>query len=559
MKILNKEIKWGDSVLNEKEKKYLSSTRLSIKINYVELNNDYEDNDIFYCYGNHFVISTINGETYIDKNYYKGDLLVNLLNGIFSCLDTSEIILPEEFFDVDIVNRTFFNLNCKEIIVDGKKSLTLEQLDAINNSTDIKELKVQSVTKNIGNKKFNFRIIPNISNDFTSDKFNNFIIDDILRLKTLEIELPLKDDYLSENDKNISERQDLQKIIDVLIDIDSFSLTILDDGSKSINQSKEIINSIEESIGSKIENIYFIIGNRDIENIEVLQELSKNHKLSILYDKEIICSIDDFINMRYQINKIVNPIKKFELSPLEKTLFAYDIVKDFYIVNSKYIKDKKVTRYIHRIFKVNSLNCQAYSALFAQILKELKIQASDYFLYSPLVEEVFLTKNNHSRTIVHLVDEKYSVDGLFSTDIIWDAIKKIKNNYHYEFFLTRVLTIKKQFSKDIFHNDIEILLNDKKVKDLNIKELQFFERLLNKNFITDSDIEYLRSILPNNISLKIFLHALSAVRVAQGRNKQNIKEELVAVVNRTSKKEKYIDKFYNAEEDLKYLDITLPN
>lgn len=547
-------------MLNEEEKKYLSSTRLSVKINYVELeDNYYDDDDIFYYYGKGIIISTINSETYIDRNYYTGDRLVQLLINIFSCLDTTELILPEEFFDLDIINKTFFNLNCKILIVSGKNKISLEQLTAINNNSDIKELKVPDMEKNIGNNKFNFKIIPNINNQFTSKKFSKFIIDDILRLKTLDIQLPLKEDYCDENNLEISEEKDLDKIIEVLVDIDTLSITILDNGDESISQSFLVIDKIEQSIGSKIENIYFVTGNRDIKNIDLLKDLEKDHKISIMYDKEIICSIDDFVNMRSHINKIVDSIKRYELSPLEKTLFAYDVVKDFYIVNHKYMKEKKVSRLIHRIFKANELNCQAYSTLYAQILRELKIQASDYFLYSPLVEEIFLTKDNHSRTMIHLVDEKYCVDGLFSTDVIWDAIKKMKNNYHYEFFLTRTQNIKKQFSTDKFHNDIEILLSNKTVDTLSLKEKYFFERLLNKGQVFNEDIEYLRSIMKNNISLKIFLYALSAVRVAQGRDKKSIKEELVAVVNRNNKKEKYTDIFYDNNESLDYLDITLPD
>ena len=43
-------------MLNEEEKKYLSSTRLSIKINYEELEENYDDGNIFYHYGKGIII-----------------------------------------------------------------------------------------------------------------------------------------------------------------------------------------------------------------------------------------------------------------------------------------------------------------------------------------------------------------------------------------------------------------------------------------------------------------------------------------------------------------------
>lgn len=546
-------------MLNDEEKKYLSSTRLSVKINYVEIEENYSDGNIFYYYGKGIIISTINNETYIDKNYYTKDKLIQLLNSIFSCVDTIELILPEEFLSIDIINQTFYNLTCKTLTINGKEKVNLEQLIAINTNCDIRELKVSGIEKNIANNKFNFKIILNINSQFTSKKFKDFVFDDILHFKNLSIELPLKEDYIDDSNENISEKEDLERIIDALIDIDTLSITVVDNGKKSIEESLEIIDKIENSIGSKIENIYYITGNRNIENIEILKKLENEHRISIMYDKEIICSIDDFINMRNHINKMVNELKRFELSELEKVLYVYDIIKDFYIVNHQYMKEKKVSRLIHRIFKVNELNCQAYAALYSEILRELKIEATDFNLYSPLVEELFLTSDNHARTMIHLVDDKYKIDGLFSTDVVWDAIKKMKKNYHYEFFLTKISNLKKQYSLDKFHNDIEILFNNMSINNLSEKEKQVYERLLNKNTILDDDINGLKQIMKNNISLKDFLYSLSAVRVAQGRDKKVIKQELVAIVNRTNKKEKFTDKFYIDDNDLKYLDITLPD
>lgn len=546
-------------MLNEEERKYLSCPRLSLKINYVKFGDNFDNNDIFYYHGNGIIISTINSETYIDKKIYNGETLNTLLNNIFSCIDTTELILPIELLSVEIISKTFANLNCSVLTIEENIKITKEQLVAINTNCNIKELKVSEFDKLSNEYKLNFKIFPNLKKRFTSKKFDNLIIDDIFNFKYFNIELPLVDDFETEDKKNISEKKDLQLIIDSLIDIDSLTFTILDNGKDSIIQSEEIIEQIEKSINSKIENIYYITGNRNIENIEVLKNIEKTHKLSIMYDKDIICSISDFLNMRKHINKIIESVKKFELSPLEKTLYLYDYLKDFYNVNSKYIKDKKASKYIHRIFIANELNSQSYAALYAEILRELKIQATDYYLYTPLSQEVFLTKDNHARTMIYLIDKKYKINGLFSCDVVWDAIKKSKQKYHYEFFLNRIANLKKQYSTDVFRNDIELLLGNKSINDLSNKEVQVFEKLLNKNSINASDIVNLREIMKCNISLKIFLYALSAVRVAQGRDKKSIKLELVAIVNRTNKNEQYTNKFYNANEDLKYLDITIPD
>ena len=151
-------------MLNEEEKKYLSSTRLSIKINYEELEENYDDGNIFYHYGKGIIISTVNSETYIDKKMYKGVDLINLLEEIFLCIDTNELILPEEFFKLDIINQTFDKLHCNILTISGIKNISIEQLEAIEKNCDIKELKVPDIDKNTNNKRFKFKIIPNINN-----------------------------------------------------------------------------------------------------------------------------------------------------------------------------------------------------------------------------------------------------------------------------------------------------------------------------------------------------------------------------------------------------------
>lgn len=541
-------------MLTEEEKRYLGATRLSVKVNYLEFEKEYDLDSLFYYFGNGIIISTISNETYIDKKKYKDNELIKLLREIFATLDTLEIVIPYDFLNLNIITKSFEKLKCNTLRIDTDEKITFEQLSAISNYSKIKELKVENFDKNIGLKKLNYKIIPLINKKFTSEKFQNIIFDDILKFKTLEIELPIKDD-VEKDDKVVSEKNDLELIINSLVDIDILSFTLIDNGEKSIEQSKKIIDEIEKSIGSVIENIYYVTGNRTIENIEELKSVDENHKLCIMYNKDIICSLDDFICMRKYIDRIINKIKKYKLSPLERALMAYDMVKDFYIVNNKYMVDKSVSKYVHRLFKVNNINCQAYSSLYTQILHELKVNAADFMLYSPLVSESFLTKENHCRTMVYLNDEKYDINGLFSTDVVWDSIKKIQKKYNYEFFLTRAKNLNEQFLNEKYNNEINFLINNYPFEKLTSKDIDFFEELFNKSKIEKKNVKKIKRLLEGTITLKDFLSALSVVRVASGVKKEIVKEELLAIVNKINKKEKFVDNF-SQKEDLSYLDIS---
>ena len=540
-------------MLNSEEKKYLSSSRLSLKINYLEFGDVNKVDSLFFYHGDGLIISTINGETFIDKKVYTGGSLVDLLGEIFSVIDTIELSIPYDFLNLYVISKTFGKLTCEVLCIDGDGIINSDQLNTINNFSNIKELKINNYDKSIGLSKFKFKVTPLIEKKFTSDKFKNFFVSDMVNFDTLDIELPIKEDYEVDG-KIVSELSDLKLIIENLIDIDLVNFTIMDDGEKSIEQSIGIISKIEKSIGDKIENVYYITGNRSIKNIELLHKVEIDHKLCIMYDTDIICSLDDFIVMRNFFDKVVNKINKYGLSCLEKCLMAYDFVKNFYIVNRKYIKDKNDSRFVHRLFKANDLNSQSYTELYAQILRELKIYAASYMVYTPLVSEVFLTRNNHSRTMIYLNDKKYNVQGLFSADVIWDAIKKYKKNYHYEFFMTKVQGLKKQFPRDKFGNEIEYLMGNCKFEDLKTDDLIFFEIFLNKSRVEQSDLENLRKLLKNNIKFKDFLYSLSAVRVANGVDKKLIKEELMAVVNKVNKRGKFIDVFSD-DKDLEEWDI----
>lgn len=542
-------------MLNSEEKKYLSSSRLSLKLNYIEFTDVDKLDDLFYYFGEGLIISTINGETFIDKNFYKDSKLVELLKDIFTVIDTIELVIPYNFLNIYVISKAFEKLNCDVLKVEGNSVINCDQLNALNKYSNIHELKVYNFDRSIKLANFRFRITPLIDKKFTSEKFKNFLMNDVVKFDTWDIELPINDD-IEKDGVVISEAADLNLIISNLVDIDVLSFTIMDDGEKSLIQSLDIIDKIEKSIGSKIENIYYVTGNRTIRNIETIRHLEEDHKLCIMYDTDIICSLDDFIFMRSFFDNIVSRINKFELSSLERCLYAYDFVKNFYIANYKYIKDKSASRFVHRLFKANNLNSQAYTELFAQLLRELKINAASYMVYSPLVSEIFLTKNNHERTMIYLNDKKYKINGLFSADVVWDAIKKIKKNYHYEFFMTRVKGLKKQFSKDKFGNEVEYLLGNLKFEDLNQEDLIFFEIFLNKSSVTEEDLDKLKGYLDNNMKFKDFLYSLSAVRVANGVDKSLIKTELVAVVNKVNKRAKFVDEFSHddySKYDINYL------
>lgn len=184
--------------------------------------------------------------------------------------------------------------------------------------------------------------------------------------------------------------------------------------------------------------------------------------LDIVSNKEI--PLEDFLSHEALLYSIANVAKDY--SPLEKYIYAYDIVKRFkeyrtprkdnknletfpyHVINE--IKQK--SRDLHQILDNDYIVCRGFSIFLIDLLNklgipnidqmvyvdlsgykatsQLKIPAEEWEKLSPeeqhkkiVEQQSFIPKTDyeaHSRILVHLVDEKYGVNGLFSSDPTWD-------------------------------------------------------------------------------------------------------------------------------------------
>lgn len=163
----------------------------------------------------------------------------------------------------------------------------------------------------------------------------------------------------------------------------------------------EIITNIESTFGNETSNIYFdVAGN---SNLISFQEY-----------KDTIKAIDD----------MVQEIEKFDFSPLEKIMYAYDLVRNKVYVEVGENEDKLKSRTLSSVLLGDKIVCVGYARVFKTLLEKLGIHSREMHLY-------YLDRSGgHARNEIYVKDEKYGVDGVYYFDPTWDS-KKDENDISY--------------------------------------------------------------------------------------------------------------------------------
>ncbi|MBP3920648.1 MAG: hypothetical protein J6D28_03685 [Bacilli bacterium] len=255
--------------------------------------------------------------------------------------------------------------------------------------------------------------------------------------------------------------------------------------------------------------------------VEKLRSANKNNKVTYrLGDKKIqfneelfkrnICYENLFIEIgmqKYSLKEYMEYEKVLysmvlpaqNLSPFEKYIYAYDIVKRFKKYK-EHKKDKMKARRLYDILNNNYMVCVAYSDMLGDLLSKLGIenielhvevelrpykavaqlkskygdkwekmeQQEKYKLIDEQKNYIPDSWGGHSRRLVHIVDEKYGINGLYFSDPTWD--NDLENNSYNFLLMTleEVLSSRKKFK-----------FEDSPYELLYVSSIQEFNRKLN--------------------------------------------------------------------------------
>ena len=134
------------------------------------------------------------------------------------------------------------------------------------------------------------------------------------------------------------------------------------------------------------------------------------------------------IEQEAKLENLVKNIKNSNLSPLEKYLATYDIVKKFkqYRENKE---NKEKSRNLYDVLDNEYIVCKGFADLLKDLLYRIGIKAVDSSVRVILDgDELENYDAWHARLLVYLNDYKYSIKGYFVVDPTWD--NRMDENYY---------------------------------------------------------------------------------------------------------------------------------
>lgn len=301
--------------------------------------------------------------------------------------------------------------------------------------------------------------------------------------------------------------------------------------SKDVMDVNKFYNYLTNK-GYNINSICYDVINMDYINMDlsIYEDISKNTNLLFKYEDIRTSNYEEFKGLIESLKWYKGLIVNSNLSSVEKTMFAFDIMKTFSYNESKI--SKKDSREPHRVIETGNIVCVGYANMLEQILKGIddNIKIGDFSISCYNQDGDFL--GGHARSIVRLDDEKYNIHGIYALDATWDSVKEgakdiVGDDYTaldlYRYFLIPSADYRNTFPydtvPDIFKTEEEIEkenLNNVFKKNLSGIYNSIFNgsSVYKGETITEEEIRrYLDAKRP---SLDVFNQMVYNVRVAQG-------------------------------------------
>lgn len=252
--------------------------------------------------------------------------------------------------------------------------------------------------------------------------------------------------------------------------------------------------------------------------------------LKIIYDINEV-DYEEYKGLYETIKYYRMLINENNLSPVEKVMYAYDIMKTFPYNESK--KDVYDSRDPHRIVETGNIVCVGYSDMLRMILNGLD---NNIKITNLIVSGHDKQKNvdyNHARNIIRIDDNKYNIHGIYSIDATWDSVKenisgKLGSDYTaLDLYTHFLIPITKDGYSKIYSYEEEPIING----IFKTQEFHGYEKLFNHEINKEILDKYLNVERP---SLETFISMLTNVRLSEGFNKEQIEDEIKKVIEKNN-------------------------
>ena len=506
-------------IYNSIQYKYIYDLIMEDKYNISDKTNNELLNNLFNSSGYLFNI--------LNKNFN----VIKLLNNI-----NISLTLEEEKMIYDVCKKNNYSLS-KDSPLLFKKNYYLV-MDALeNNKLELKDIDLSLISFLPSKEKLSL-INYCVKNNINDNKIIN------------EWRKELITSFSKGNDKVLY----IKSYYDIINLPDDITEIFMD--SNELNDINKVIDLIKKS-NCNVKKIVVDLPNNTVD-LNYLNSISDKDMVYFGSEKDITrFRVDDLINLENIMDLMVKDIKESNMSPYEKYIAVYNIVRsfkkyEFYQYSEK--EDKKISdqsRNTYLILVNDWMVCVGFARLLVELLKRVGIYAKEWRVQAT---------EGHARNYVNIVDEKYGIDGFYMCDPTWDGTQyEIISNMGSHMNMTTKES--HTTDKDKFDFSKGDVLNDRL---FNIKsENEMLEYLKEYPAAVKDVISSLDPVYYNNIKVKInnptidFAIELYAYIEKKINNPISIKKQSEAVVH----VQEYIDgkKYSDKEFEEKYNDFIIKN
>ena len=149
------------------------------------------------------------------------------------------------------------------------------------------------------------------------------------------------------------------------------------------------------------------------KNEKILEylELELNCSFQYRYDSYATSSIGEILNAIDFVERQVQIIRHYQLSPLEILMFVYDKVRDKKYSRETSLESLDVSRNLSKVIGGNSIVCAGFANLARAILNKVGIYTENIYWKN----KNFLS-HGHVSNISYINDLKYDIHGIFEMD-----------------------------------------------------------------------------------------------------------------------------------------------
>ena len=439
------------------------------------LDNQANKNNIYLTYtdNNHQVAISTNDyyDTVIHPEFFKKHkqeiikaFNKNIKNSKETYFSLNANLFNDELFDYLITNRQDATLYLKDI------ELTEEQLKKIDNLFMNITLEKKNIKQKICSKyAFDYKTPNELKNlNKLSIYLNNLIQEKFENLRFLP-DNAIIDIMICDYNHNYSEEE--------ILTLMSEKLDILD------NLNKKFIVKIPVDK----RNIFQKLFKTNYNNLDLI---IKNDLYEYPYQQ--------YLDEEKKLDGMIEPIKKANLSPLEKYIAVYNIVKNFkpYKENTE---NPEYSRYLRYILDNDYMVCAGYANLLEVLLdkvgintQHLSVSVDTSYKKGFTLEEKPVEYAGHARVIVNLDDDKYNIHGLYMSDPTWD------NNLENSYLNHAIMTFDKMQISDIlfkYNTYSNIILDIHNFQEFNDQVNFLLKRKLNKDSILTQNKTFKEKLL----------------------------------------------------------------